>query len=287
MTTSAQPRRATQRSRHLSPAPTPDAPERPLRGGLAVFWALAFGLSWVPWGAAWLLGGDIADPLVFTLYAIGGFGPSLAAVVLWCTGRRSPRAMRWGSAGWWLPAAVGIGAAPAVVAALVTPLLGGPATDLSAGAAVVASMGGPLVFALGSLFAGPLSEELGWRGYAQPRLRSRLSPLVTSVVLGAVWALWHLPLFFLTGTWQSSLGIASAEAALFLLAMVPLSSAYWLVSERLHGGVPAAVTLHLVGNVALTVLAVTSPVAMAVYVGVIVLTAVLVHLVTRPGAARP
>ena len=69
--------------------------------------------------------------------------------------------------------------------------------------------------------------------------------------------------------------------------MIPLSSAYWLVSERLRGGVPAAVALHLVGNVALTVLAVTSPVAMAVYVGVIVLTSVLVHLVTRPGTPRP
>jgi len=286
MTTSAHPRPATRRSRNLSTVPAPEAPDRAPRGGLAVFWALAFGLAWVPWGAAWLLGGDIADPLVFALYALGGCGPTLAAAVLWCTGRRSPRTARWGAAGRWLPAAVGIGAAPAVVAALVTPLLGGPTTDLAAGVAVVTAAGGPLLFLLVSLLAGPLSEELGWRGYAQPRLRTRLSPLATSVVLGAAWSLWHLPLFFLTGTWQSSLGIASVEAALFLLAMVPLSSAYWLVSERLRGGVPAAVALHLVGNVALTVLAVTSPVAMAVYVGVVVLTAVLVHLVTRPGAPR-
>ena len=97
----------------------------------------------------------------------------------------------------------------------------------------------------------------------------------------------NLPLFALTGTWQSSLGLVSVEAVLFLLAMIPLSSAYWLVSERLRGGVPAAVALHLVGNAALTFLAVTSPLAMAVYVGVIVLTSVLIHLVTRPGAPRP
>lgn len=289
MTTSARPRPATARSRHLSPDLVRDAPDdaaQPVRGGLTAFWALAFGLSWAPWGAAWLLGGDVTEMLVFALYAFGGFGPTLAAIVLAGTGRRSPRAARWGAAGRWFPAAVGLGAAPAVVAALVVPSLGGPTADLSAGAAAVVAAGGPLLFSLVSLCAGPLSEELGWRGYAQPRLRRRLSPLATSAVLGAVWAVWHLPLFALTGTWQSSLGLASVEAALFLLAMIPLSSAYWLVSERLRGGVPAAVVLHLVGNTALTFLAVTSPVAMAVYVGVIVLTAVLVHLVTRPGVPR-
>jgi membrane protease YdiL (CAAX protease family) len=250
-----------------------------------VFWVLAFALAWIPWGAAWLLGGDIADQAVFTLYAIGGFGPSLAAVVLWCTGRRSPRVLQWGAVGRWLPAAVGIGAAPAVVATLVTPVLGGPTADLSAGAAAVTAAGGPLLFALVSLFAGPLSEELGWRGYAQPRLRRRFSPLLTSVVLGAVWAAWHLPLFFLTGTFQSELGLASVAGVVFLLAMIPMSLTYWLVSERLRGGVPAAVALHLVGNVALTLLALTSPVAMTVYVGVVVLAAVVVHLVTRPSDA--
>jgi membrane protease YdiL (CAAX protease family) len=285
MTTSARPRPEPRTNRRASAAPAAvDPPGRP-RGGLGVFWVLAFALAWVPWGGAWLLGGDIADPAVFALYAIGGFGPSLAAVVLWCAGRRSPRGVRWDAVGRWLPAAVGIGAAPAVVATLVTPVLGGPTADLSAGATAVTAAGGPLLFALVSLFAGPLSEELGWRGYAQPRLRRRLSPLATSVVLGAVWAAWHLPLFFLTGTFQSALGLASVSGVVFLLAMIPMSLTYWLVSERLHGGVPAAVALHLVGNVALTLLALTSPVAMAVYVGVIVLTAVVVHLVTRPSDA--
>ncbi|MFD4992443.1 CPBP family intramembrane glutamic endopeptidase [Cellulosimicrobium cellulans] len=294
MTTSARPLPASSRSRRASPAMSPDGSalcpngaERPLRGGLAAFWALAFGLSWVSWGAVWLLGGDLADPVVLALFALGGFGPTLAALVLGAADRRSPRAARWGAAGRWLPAAVGIGAAPAVLTALVVPFLGGPTADLSAGAAAVAGSGGPLLFALVSLCAGPLSEEFGWRGYAQPRLRRRRSPLATSVALGAVWAVWHLPLFALTGTWQSSLGLVSVEAVLFLLAMIPLSSAYWLVSERLRGGVPAAVALHLVGNAALTFLAVTSPLAMAVYVGVIVLTSVLIHLVTRPGAPRP
>ena len=46
---------------------------------------------------------------------------------------------------------------------------------------------------------GPLNEELGWRGFALPRLLQKRSPLAASVGLGVVWAFWHLPLFFAPG----------------------------------------------------------------------------------------
>src|SRR6266404_3449149 len=46
---------------------------------------------------------------------------------------------------------------------------------------------------------GPLNEELGWRGFALPRLLQRRSPLAASVGLGVVWAFWHLLVFFVPG----------------------------------------------------------------------------------------
>jgi membrane protease YdiL (CAAX protease family) len=61
-----------------------------------------------------------------------------------------------------------------------------------------------LIFAFNLLFGGTLGEEIGWRGFALPRLLEKFSPLQASFILGVVWALWHLPIdirygFGLTG----------------------------------------------------------------------------------------
>ena len=51
------------------------------------------------------------------------------------------------------------------------------------------------------VFGGGL-EELGWRGIALPELEKRYSPLPSSIVLGLVWVIWHVPLFFIKGVSQ-------------------------------------------------------------------------------------
>lgn len=45
-----------------------------------------------------------------------------------------------------------------------------------------------------TLVRGPLREEIGWRGFALPRLQYRYSPLVATLILGIIWTVWHLPL---------------------------------------------------------------------------------------------
>jgi membrane protease YdiL (CAAX protease family) len=63
--------------------------------------------------------------------------------------------------------------------------------DLSIGAIVVIFVDG--------LIRGPLGEELGWRGYLQLELNKRFSLLKSSVIVGAIWGVWHLPLWFISG----------------------------------------------------------------------------------------
>ncbi|OFX83978.1 MAG: hypothetical protein A2W99_03510 [Bacteroidetes bacterium GWF2_33_16] len=43
-------------------------------------------------------------------------------------------------------------------------------------------------------FGGPLNEEIGWRGFALNKMQNKYSPLYASIIIGAIWGLWHLPL---------------------------------------------------------------------------------------------
>lgn len=55
---------------------------------------------------------------------------------------------------------------------------------------------------------GPWGEETGWRGFALPRLLTRMSPLSAAIVLGLIWSLWHTPAFFVSGLTQHGLNFA-------------------------------------------------------------------------------
>jgi membrane protease YdiL (CAAX protease family) len=50
-----------------------------------------------------------------------------------------------------------------------------------------------------TFLGGPVNEEPGWRGFALPRLQAQFGPVVGSILLGTLWAGWHLPLFFIHG----------------------------------------------------------------------------------------
>lgn len=84
------------------------------------------------------------------------------------------------------------------IAVLLDVALGGSAVLTQIGKRITPFLSAPFTiipFALHLFIYGPLPEELGWRGYVLDRLQARWNALVSSLILGAMWALWHLPLF--------------------------------------------------------------------------------------------
>jgi hypothetical protein len=210
------------------------------------FVAIAFAWSWSCWLLAPLIEGQ-SKMAATVLSTLGGFGPGIAAlsVVGWLGGgvalrRWLRRCLQWR-----------IGLRPFAWAILL------PLAVLAPAAAMHAALGGKLgpspvaghlPMAMANLvliwmLGGPLGEEFGWRGYAWPALQVRHGWRASSLILGAVWGLWHLPLFFIAGTLQSRLPVLP-----FLASAIALSVVFGWLSVRSHGSVLPALTLHTAVN---------------------------------------
>ena len=113
---------------------------------------------------------------------------------------------------------------------------------------------GLLAFLIFMFLFGPGPEELGWRGYALDRLRVRYGSLWASLILGFLWGVWHLPLFFLKGAYQSTLGVGTVGFFLFFAAIIPLSVVMTWIYDLTHRSVLSAILMHfsvnLVGTLA-------------------------------------
>ena len=108
------------------------------------------------------------------------------------------------------------------------------------------------------LFIVSIIEETGWRGYALPRLLSQYSPLVSSLILGAVWATWHVPLFLIPGTWQHGLGFMTPAFISYLLQIIPRTYIMTWIYLRTGNNPASAVLYHQFTNMTGELLDVTS-----------------------------
>lgn len=187
------------------------------RRPLLSFFLIAFGYSWTMMLPA-LLGGNGLGLLDYTLpkgqvqllSILFSFGPLISAIIMSSVTGSGVRALlrSYGR----LRASIGM-----YLAVLVGPpavLLFGIYLFKGAGVfqAVIQDGGSNvltyLVMTILYFFiGGPLGEEAGWRGFALPRLEQRFNALLASVILGLIWAGWHLMNFFIpeAGTWTGSI----------------------------------------------------------------------------------
>ena len=216
------------------------------RHRLFFFFLFSFVLTW---GYFWLIWAPLR--LADSLIALGGFGPAVAAFLMLAITSGKPGVLsllrsivHWRvGANWYLVALLGLPVlnflaflvVPGVLADLVAPDLRLPRLYLSE-MAISLTIG-----------IAPVWEEIGWRGFAQPRIQRLYGPVVGSLILGVLWGVWHLPFFFgplaRTGP-EATLVSASIALAEFSIGLTGLSVVMAWVLNNCSGSTLMAILLH-------------------------------------------
>lgn len=224
---------------------------------LLSFTVLTVAITFIAWGLLLFLYGRapidtlITQPSAVLLIYLGAGGPSIAAIILTAhtDGRPGLRALRDRFLTVRFPLLVWMSAVflPLLLAALSL-LLANPDSDALGEVVLPNSF---LIIPLAAIpifFAGPLCEELGWRGYLQPKLLTHHPPWLTAVLIGTVWCFWHIPLSFTPGT-TPELSTASAWllywADTIFVAVIMLA-----IVIQANGSVIAAMLFHWMSNIA-------------------------------------
>lgn len=100
------------------------------------------------------------------------------------------------------------------------------------------------------LLAGPLCEEIGWRGYLQPLLLNRYSVTGTAVIIGTIWCFWHIPLSFTPGTTPPL--NSPGTWGLYWIDTILVSAIMIAIIVHARGSILAAVAFHWMSNIALS-----------------------------------
>ena len=214
-----------------------------------ILFILTFAWSWSFWGLAIVSGRPWTELPTLVLYALGGIGPSLTAVLIVHLGHggETPGAFwhRVRDAGRvspaWFLVILAIAFLPSVVARWPEGGGGTSGAEVSAGPS-----GAILVVAVAAAFA----EELGWRGYALDRLLVRTTALGASLIVGIAWTAWHLPFYFIEGTIQQEAGLWSVDFWSDMVTRLPLAVLFAWVYVNTRRSILSAVHQHALDNLA-------------------------------------
>jgi membrane protease YdiL (CAAX protease family) len=253
------------------------------RHSLITFFFLTYALTWILWLPLVFLRDTIPAAPALVLVLLGSLIPSTLAIVLTAIvfGRRSlgtllSRLLIWRiNPLWYVMLMLGsLTLAGGMVA--LNAFVGGPAINV--GVALLTVMITLVFF----IFPGSaLGEEIGWRGYALPRLQYRRSALSASLILGVIWAFYHLPLFFTGQAFRSPSILVP-----FIISTIALSVILTWVYNSTGGSLLMVVLLHATANLPLTLL--LEPLGSRavlpfwLFVGLMVVAAIVVVIVAGP-----
>jgi len=180
-------------------------------------------------GIIWFL--SVANPTISALIlsAIVGGMPAVKKLLQGYT--------RWNVGARWYLGALMLLLLPLSIA-LIYQALGNHAPGLTSGMTAAALLG-QFIF---TFFSGPFLEEGGWRGFALPRLQTRCNALVSSLILGVIWACWHIPLWYHPATSNRIPFVP------FLLLTITLTTFMTWLYNNTRGSLVIAILAHFCFN---------------------------------------
>jgi uncharacterized protein len=213
---------------------------------LALFFLLSFVLTW---GYFWLIWAPLHLP--DSLVAVGGLAPAISAFLVLAITSGKPGILRllrsmvhWRiGLGWYLLALLGF---PFLNFLAFLPIPG-TLSDLAAPDSRLLQVYLREMAISLTIGIAPLWEEVGWRGFALPRIQRQYGPVVGTLILGALWGLWHLPFLFgplaKTGPHATVAGatVALAELSIGLMGLSVVMT--WMLNNC-GGSTLLAILIH-------------------------------------------
>jgi membrane protease YdiL (CAAX protease family) len=218
---------------------------------LSSFFIMTFCITW-GLGAVYVLFGKQLEPFIGSvdhghpLFFVAVYAPTISAILMvWRAHGKGglkqflKRYLHWGVGVWWYIFLVAFFIVMHFAIRWIDVLRGVSVPEI----AYPWYMAVPMALMVLFTDAGPIGEELGWRGLALPLLQRRYRPLTAGIILGIIWGIWHLPAFFISGLAQSKLSFP-----LFMLFTVCLSIFITVVFNATSGSVPIAIVIHWFSN---------------------------------------
>ena len=227
-----------------------------------LFLILGFAFSWAVWIPVGFTGRDYqSSPYLLAAVLVGAFGPGLAAIILTFNSKDLDeisdfrervfdfRRIRPG----WILIILALWPTLHVIAIGITKLSGEPIPASSFFQEILRQPNTiPIVLFLYLVQAGV--EELGWRGYLQDKLGLAIGPTRSSLIVGIIHALWHLPLFWVVGTNQINMGFGFDFIVFiaFVISSAIITAWCYLGNGR---SILAATLLSTIGNISFDIFA--------------------------------
>jgi len=225
--------------------------KRILETPLAWFFVVAFGLPWIGWSSIRIFELNEPSALRTALFYTGDFCSVAGLVAIYVQSGKAgvvdllKRCVRIDVAPLWWLIAIFLPLAIAFAGYLLVGALNGGVGPIEV-SGLFAALGTPMLMAMTT---GPLGEELGWRGYLTPKLLETQNAIVTSLFVGFVWGIWHLPLYF------SSVFSTFAGGVEFTIGLMLTSIIMTAILRNTRGSVLLAVIYHWMMNISSSLVA--------------------------------